>query len=113
MSFKLDKIEDAIEDIKAGKVVIVDDVITAGTAVREVLTTIAQNNAEPAAIIIGLNRQERGKSNKSAIDELQDETGVPVISIIELSHIMKFLENKGDEATLQRVAEYRQKYGST
>lgn len=96
----------------AGKVVIVDDVITAGTAVREVLTTIKQHNAEPAAIIVGLNRQERGKSDKSAIDELQDETGIPVISIIDLSHIMKFLENIGDSATLQRVAEYRQKYGT-
>lgn len=95
-----------------GKVVIVDDVITAGTAVREVLSMIKDSGAEPAAIIIGLNRQERGQGEKSAIDELVEQTGVPVISIIDLSSIMHFLEDCGDDETLARVRRYREDYGT-
>jgi orotate phosphoribosyltransferase len=95
-----------------GRVVIVDDVITAGTAVREVLSIIAQAGAVPAAILIGLNRQERGQGNLSAIQELQQSTGVPVISIINLEHIMAFLQEQGgDPETLERISHYRQVYG--
>lgn len=95
-----------------GRVVIVDDVITAGTAVREVLSIIAQAGAEPAAILIGLNRQERGQSHLSAIQELQQATGVPVISIINLGHVMAFLQEQGgDPDTLERISQYRQVYG--
>ncbi|MCR6653055.1 MAG: orotate phosphoribosyltransferase [Cellvibrionaceae bacterium] len=95
-----------------GRVVIVDDVITAGTAVREVLSIIAQAGAEPAAILIGLNRQERGQSYLSAIQELQQATGVPVISIINLGHVMAFLQEQGgDPDTLERISQYRQVYG--
>lgn len=94
------------------KVVIVDDVITAGTAVREVLTLLASNEAEPAAILIGLNRQERGQGERSAIDELTEATGVPVISIISLDHILAFLENENSAAeTVQRIQQYRSEYG--
>lgn len=95
-----------------GKVVIVDDVITAGTAVREVLSIIAEAGAEPAAILIGLNRQERGQSERSAIAELEATTGVPVISIITLQDIMAYLkeEESGCE-TLKHIAQYRQTYG--
>lgn len=95
-----------------GKVAIIDDVITAGTAVREVLSLIEENGAEPAAVVVGLNRQERGQGDRSAIDELVEETGVPVISIIDLTHIMHFLENCGDDATLDRVKAYRDQYGA-
>lgn len=95
-----------------GRVVIVDDVITAGTAVREVLSIIAQAGAIPAAILIGLNRQERGQSDLSAIQELQQATGVPVISIINLGHVMAFLQEQGsDPDTLERISHYRQTYG--
>lgn len=95
-----------------GRVVIVDDVITAGTAVREVLSIIAQAAAIPAAILIGLNRQERGQSDLSAIQELQQATGVPVISIINLGHVMAFLQEQGsDPDTLERISHYRQTYG--
>ncbi|WP_018414660.1 orotate phosphoribosyltransferase [Teredinibacter turnerae] len=96
----------------AGKVAIVDDVITAGTAIREVLTLLKQAKAEPAAIVIGLNRKERGQGSLSAIDELQQSTGVPVVSIIDLDHIMMYLEKAGDQQTSEKIALYREQYGS-
>lgn len=95
-----------------GRVVIVDDVITAGTAVREVLSIIAQAQATPAAILIGLNRQERGQGNLSAIQELEQDTGVPVVSIINLELILAFLqEQEADLEILERISQYRQTYG--
>lgn len=95
-----------------GRVAIIDDVITAGTAIREVLSIIDKHNAKPAAVVVGLNRQERGQGQLSAIDELEKETGVPVISIVNLSHIMHFLEKSGDSGTLEAIRLYRQQYGT-
>src|SRR5690606_24519256 len=69
-----------------GRVLIVDDVITAGTAVREVMTLIKQANAEPAAVLIGLNRQEKGQGELSAIQEVEQTYAIPVVSIINLNH---------------------------
>jgi len=94
-----------------GKVAIIDDVITAGTAVREVLSIIEENGAEPAAVVVGLDRQERGQGNKSTIEELVDETGVPVVSIINLAQIMLFLENIDNKEALREIQQYRQQYG--
>lgn len=94
-----------------GKVAIIDDVITAGTAIREVLSIIQDAGAIPSVIVVGLNRQERGKGDKSAIQELQEETGVPVISIINLENILSYLENTGDSTTLKKVSDYRALYG--
>lgn len=95
-----------------GRVAIVDDVITAGTAVREVLDIIKNANAEPAAILIGLDRQEKGQGERSAIQEIQSETGVPVISIIELADIMTFLEEEGGQVELlDKIDQYRHQYG--
>jgi len=96
----------------AGKVAVIDDVITAGTAVREVLSLIDSSEAKPAAVVIGLNRQEKGQGELSAIQELQHATGVPVVSIVDLNHIMTYLEQQGDKATLERVATYRKQYGT-
>ncbi len=96
----------------AGRVAIIDDVITAGTAVREVLSIIEAQGAMPAAIVVGLNRQEKGQGERSAIEELEQETGIPVISIVDLAHIMHFLEESGDEETLENVRLYRQQYGT-
>jgi orotate phosphoribosyltransferase (EC 2.4.2.10) len=95
-----------------GRVAVIDDVITAGTAVREVLSIIDSAGAQPAAIVIGLNRQEKGQGQRSAIDELQQSTGVPVVSIIDLSDIMTYLDAKGDKTTLSSVTEYRNQYGT-
>jgi orotate phosphoribosyltransferase len=95
-----------------GRVAIVDDVITAGTAVREVLSILEQARATPAAILIGLNRQERGQGDLSAIQELHRATGVPVVSIINLDDIMTYLSERGTEAeTLAQIAHYRHLYG--
>jgi len=94
-----------------GRVAIIDDVITAGTAVREVLSIIQSHSATPAAIVIGLNRQERGQGKLSAIRELEESTGVPVISIVDLAHIMAYLEETGDQKRFDRIAQYREEYG--
>lgn len=96
----------------AGKVLIIDDVITAGTAVREVMTIIQQAGAEPAAVVIGLNRQERGKGDVSAIQEVEQTFGVPVISIINLNHIISYLEAQSGQGDLiQKIKDYRSQYG--
>ncbi len=95
-----------------GRVAIIDDVITAGTAVREVLSIIETNGAKPAAVVVGLDRQEKGQGERSAIEELQQETGVPVVSIVKLADIMEFLEASGDAKTLEDIRLYREMYGT-
>ncbi|MGN0922205.1 MAG: orotate phosphoribosyltransferase [Cellvibrio sp.] len=95
-----------------GKVLIIDDVITAGTAVREVMTIIQQAGAKPAAVVIGLNRQEKGKGDVSAIQEVEQTFGVPVISIINLNHIISYLEAQSGQGDLiQKIKDYRSQYG--
>lgn len=101
----------------AGRVLIVDDVITAGTAVGESMELIRAAGAEPAGVLIGLNRQERGRGELSAIQELEREQGVPVISIIDVDHIIAYLEsgeptdNAQSEQTLGAIRAYRARYG--
>ena len=97
----------------AGKVAIVDDVITAGTAIRQVLEIMSTNDASPAAIVVGLDRQERGQGELSAIQELERDTGIPVVSIIKLNDIISYLKESGDEQQLDAVVAYREKYGSS
>jgi orotate phosphoribosyltransferase len=74
-----------------GNVVIVDDVISAGTSVRESVAIIQKTNAKPAAVLIALDRQEKGQNNVSAIQEVNDSFGLPVISIITLADIIDYL----------------------
>ena len=96
-----------------GRVLIIDDVITAGTAVREVIAMIAAAGAELAGVAVGLNRQERGAGALSAIQELEQAHGVPVLSIIDLEHIICYLE-AGDASmgpSLEAMRQYRNKYG--
>ncbi len=95
-----------------GRVLIVDDVITAGTAVREVMSTIKTAGAEPAAVVIGLNRQEKGRGALSAIQEVEKEYGIPIVSIIDLSHIIGYLESQhGQEEMVEKIRKYRATYG--
>ncbi|MEW5249444.1 orotate phosphoribosyltransferase [Microbulbifer sp. 2201CG32-9] len=97
-----------------GKVLIIDDVITAGTAVREVMQLIEARDAQPAAVVIGLNRQEKAGEDTplSAIQQVEREYGVPVLSIVQLDHIISYLgEVLEDSDTLQRVIRYRERYG--
>lgn len=96
----------------AGRVLVIDDVITAGTAVREVMSLIAESGAEPAAVLIGLNRQERGRGELSAIQEVQETYGIPVISIIKLDDIVSYLtQMEGQESVLEAIERYRDTYG--
>lgn len=96
-----------------GRVLVIDDVITAGTAVREVIALIEQAGAELAGVAIGLNRQERGAGEVSAIQEVEQAYGVPVLSIIDMSHIIEYLKASGGgpEGALQGMMDYRQRYG--
>ena len=95
-----------------GKVLVIDDVITAGTAVREVITMIEEAGASLAGVAIGLNRQERGAGELSAIQEIEQAHGIPVLSIIDMAHIIDYLESQGDpDGALQGMQEYRGKYG--
>ena len=92
---------------------IIDDVITAGTAVREVIAMIDKAGARLAGVAVGLNRQERGAGELSAIQELEQAHAVPVLSIIDMNHIIAYLE-AGDadmQQSLQAMKEYRQRYG--
>ncbi len=95
-----------------GRVLIVDDVITAGTAVREVMDIIGKAEATPAAVVIGLNRMEKGKGEISAIQEVEQTFGIPVISIINLNHIIDYLKQQPGQAdTLAAIMTYRETYG--
>jgi len=95
-----------------GRILIIDDVITAGTAVREVMSMIKAAGAEPAAVVIGLNRQERGQGELSAIQEVEQEYGIPVVSIINLDHIISYLEAESGQAEqVEKIRAYRDQYG--
>jgi orotate phosphoribosyltransferase len=96
-----------------GRVLIIDDVITAGTAVREVIAMIAEAGAQLAGVAVGLNRQERGAGQLSAIQELEQAYNVPVLSIIDMGHIIAYLESGESSASvsLQGMRDYRDRYG--
>ncbi len=95
-----------------GKVLIIDDVITAGTAIRESMDIIAAHGAQAAGVVIALNRQERGKADKSAIQEVEDMFQIPVISIISLEHLIAYISHQDKYAKyLPAVKAYREMYG--
>ena len=95
-----------------GRVLVIDDVITAGTAVREVIGMIEGAGASLAGVAIGLNRQERGAGELSAIQEIEQAYEIPVLSIIEMSHIIDYLaEEGGHDAALAGMRRYRDEFG--
>ncbi len=94
-----------------GRVIIVDDVISAGTSVRESIDIIEGSAAKPAAVLIALDRQEKGKGELSSIQELEKQYNLPVISIITLNDLQDFLVGNGDESTRKRIEQYRIQYG--
>jgi orotate phosphoribosyltransferase len=95
-----------------GRVVIVDDVITDGAAKREAIELIRAHGAEPAAVLIALDRMERGQGEASAVQELQARFGVPVVAIATLVDLMAFIGAREDlKAQAPRVAAYRAQYG--
>ena len=95
-----------------GRILIIDDVITAGTAIRESMDIIHTAGAKPAGVIIALDRQERGKGELSAIQEVEQNFDIPVVSIIKLENLIAYLEKQtGKEEQLTAVQTYRNEYG--
>lgn len=97
-----------------GRVLILDDVITAGTAIREVLDVIREAGATPAGVLVALDREEIGpKSRISAVKQLENELGVPIRSIVSLTDLIDHLEEDRDFAEyLPAVRAYRNRYGT-
>jgi orotate phosphoribosyltransferase len=96
----------------AGRVLIVDDVITAGTAVREACQLITSAGATVAGLIISLDRQEIGRDSRSAVQELEQTLGIPVVSIVKLEDLIELLEESKEYGEfLEPVQKYQQKYG--
>ncbi len=97
-----------------GRVLIIDDVITAGTAIREVMDLIGDVGAEATGVVVALDRQEKGQGELSAIQEIETDYDMPVISIINLKQILDYLslsEDKGLEEYLQPLKDYKASYG--
>jgi orotate phosphoribosyltransferase len=97
----------------AGRVLIVDDVITAGTAIREALALIRAAGATPAGVLIALDREERGSGERSATQELAAEQGVPAFAIARLGDLLEFAADRPELAAHRaRLADYRARYGA-
>ena len=95
-----------------GRVLIVDDVITAGTAIREVMDIVNGAGAEVAGVMVAVDRQERGKGALSAIQEVERDFGVPVVSIIDFGQIVQYVEESGRHAEhLDAIRAYRDEFG--
>ncbi len=95
-----------------GRILIIDDVITAGTAIRESMQIIDDAGAKPAGVVIALDRQEKGTGELSAIQEVEQQYGIPVLSIVKLEHLIAYLEQQPEMlANLEAVKAYRQQYG--
>ena len=95
-----------------GKVMIVDDVISAGTSVRESIELIRLAGATPCAVVIALDRMERGQGELSAVQEVQRDYGLPVISIAALEDLLTYLQGQADLVqNLHAVQTYRERYG--
>jgi orotate phosphoribosyltransferase len=96
----------------SGGVLIIDDVITAGTAIRESVDIIRAAGAVPAGVVIALDRQERGRDARSAIQEVEETLGVRVISIVTLEHLVQYLLDRADRAEdVEKILAYCAQYG--
>ncbi len=96
----------------AGRVLIVDDVITAGTAVREAVTIIRSARAQPVGMAIALDRQERGQGTQSAIQEVESELGIQVLNIATLDDLLIFVQGHATLAdNLHSIQDFREQYG--
>jgi orotate phosphoribosyltransferase len=95
-----------------GNIVIVDDVITAGTAIRESMELILNAGATPAAVIVALDRQERGQKDLSAIQEIEQAYDIPVLAIATLENLLEFARQRQDfSEQLKQLTAYRETYG--
>jgi len=95
-----------------GKVLVVDDLISAGTAIREAANIVEENGAQLAGIAISIDRQERGQGEMSAVQEVEKEFGISVAHIIGLNNIIQHIESEVDDPELlERIYAYREKHG--
>ena len=94
-----------------GDILIIDDVITAGTAIGEAKDIINANGAITKGVVVALDRQEKGKGELSAIQEAEQNFGIRVVSIINLSHIVDYLKANNDKNIISRIESYRSQYG--
>lgn len=96
----------------AGRVLVVDDVITAGTAIREVMEILTAHEASCAGVVVAVDRQERGQGELSAIQEVERDFLVPVVSIIGFDQIIEYIEETGRHSEhLAAVRGYREEFG--
>ena len=94
-----------------GDILIIDDVITAGTAIKEAKDIINVNGAKTKGVVVALDRQEKGNGELSAIQEVEQNFGIAVVSIINLSHIVDYLKANNDKNIISRIESYRSQYG--
>ena len=98
----------------AGRVLIIDDVISAGTSVRESVDIIRAAGATPAGVVISLDRQERGNGTLSAVQEVSQQHGIPVIAVATLLDIVSFLSRDSTKtAKLEKIEAYRNQFGAS
>lgn len=98
-------------DLTGKKVWVIDDVMTAGTAMREVVTILEGVGASVAGIVVALDRKEKGQGEQSAIQELSDELKVPVLALVSFDDIMNYVANNGTQQELNAMQQYRADYG--
>jgi orotate phosphoribosyltransferase len=98
-------------DLKGQRVIIIDDVITAGTAIRESVSFLKEAGAILSGVLIALDRQERGQGTLSAIQEIEEQYDIPVISIITMQDLMSYLQQEKQLETLTNMRTYRDQYG--
>ncbi len=94
-----------------GRVLIIDDVITAGTAIREAVEIISATGAQPVGVVLALDRQERGTGQLSAVQEVEQTLHLPVTSILKLADLIEYLERSGNADQLAATRAYRSQYG--
>jgi len=95
-----------------GRVVIVDDVLTAGTALREAVSILRKAGADPVAAVIALDRQEVGPNGNSAVAEMERDTGIRVVPLVTVKEVLQFLQSsKADAATIAAMQDYQARYG--
>lgn len=98
-------------DLAGKSVWVIDDVMTAGTAIREVVSILDSAGAKVAGIIVALDRKEKGHGEKSAIQELGDELNVPVLALVSFDDIMNYVAKNGTTDELAKMTAYREAYG--
>jgi len=99
-------------DVRGARVVIIDDVLTAGTALRQSHELLVAAGATPVLAITALDRQEVGANGRSAVAELVERTGLPVTSLVTVQDLLGYLQGQGGRAdTVSAIADYQRRYG--